>query len=90
MSLKDYECDNDKFEEDKYGPLCFPCAVCRWHAQDATEEPCIHCGHNPNCIEETPLYDPGCPICHGTGVGRSACFDPPEECECKRDFQPEN
>lgn len=38
-----------------------------------------------NCY---PLYDPDCPICHGTGRIYSILYDPPDECDCWGRFYP--
>jgi hypothetical protein len=52
MSLRDWSCDNDKFEpaDDCRGlsRLHFPCCVCKHRDKTDRDDPCSKCGHNLN------------------------------------------
>lgn len=56
MSLKDYECRNDKFEAESGGltRLDFPCNCCLHAAGTDDDEPCRSCGHNACSILNEP------------------------------------
>lgn len=34
-------------------------------------------------------YDQNCKRCGGTGLAYGALYDPPEQCDCVRDYQPD-
>ena len=34
-------------------------------------------------------YNPHCKRCNGTGCVYGVLYDPPEQCDCMRDYQPE-
>ncbi len=36
------------------------------------------------------LFDPSCKRCGGTGVVLKPNGEPPDECDCKRDWQPDD
>jgi len=39
-------------------------------------------------VQNEEIYDPDCPICHGTGCVYGSLHDPPDECDCWDRFDP--
>ena len=62
MSLRDWTCDNDKFEPEDGGitRLDFPCCACKHQRKTDADEPCRSCGHNINAEPEpdVPQVEP--------------------------------
>lgn len=62
MSLQDYAIPRDKFEEGAspqgaWG-LAFPCWACIHSCKTPNVEPCLHCDHNANAVEDPDPVKP--------------------------------